>query len=144
MPSWVVEAYEEYSKRMPKEFSLELVELAAIKRTKNIDTKSIIKKEANAILAAIPKNCLVIILDGDGQQWSTAELALNMQKWSNSGQNIALLIGGPDGHDEKCKQTATQSWSLSKLTFPHPFVRVLIAEQLYRASCILKNHPYHK
>ncbi len=144
MPSWVVEAYEEYSKRMPKEFSLELIEVAAIRRTKNVDTNSIIKKEGAALLAAIPKNCFVVLLDGDGQQWSTAELAQNLDKWSNKGQNIALLVGGPDGHDDKCKQFAQQSWSLSRLTFPHPFVRVVLSEQLYRASCILKNHPYHK
>ncbi len=144
MPSWVVEAYGEYSKRMPKEFNLELIELAAIRRTKNVDTDSIMKKEGSALLAAIPKNCFVVLLDGDGQQWSTAELAHNLDKWSNKGQNIALLVGGPDGHDEKCKQFANQSWSLSRLTFPHPFVRVVLAEQLYRASCILKNHPYHK
>jgi len=144
MPSWVVEAYEEYSKRMPKEYKLELIEVNAIRRTKNVDTKSIIKKEGAALLSAIPKNCLVVLLDGKGQQWSTAELAQNLDKWSNTGQNIALLVGGPDGHDDKCKQLASLSWSLSRLTFPHSFVRILIAEQLYRASCILKNHPYHK
>jgi 23S rRNA (pseudouridine1915-N3)-methyltransferase len=144
MPSWVIEAYSEYSKRMPNEFKLELIELTAIRRTKNIDTKSIIQKEGTALLAAIPKNCAVVLLDGKGAQWSTEDLAQNMNKWSNNGQNIALLVGGPDGHDESCKQHASQSWSLSRLTFPHPFVRVIIAEQLYRASCILKNHPYHK
>lgn len=144
MPAWVIEAYDEYSKRMPKEFTLDIIEVAAIRRTKNVDTKSIIKKEGAALLSAIPKNCKVVLLDGEGQQWSTAELAQNLDKWSNTGQNIALLVGGPDGHDDKCREHASQSWSLSRLTFPHPFVRVLIAEQLYRASCILKNHPYHK
>ena len=144
MPNWVIDAYEEYSKRMPKEFNIKLIEVAAIRRVKNVDTKSIIKKEGDALLSAIPKNCTVVLLDGNGQQWSTVELAQNLDKWSSTGQNIALLVGGPDGHDEKCKKIASQSWSLSRLTFPHPFVRVLVAEQLYRASCILKNHPYHK
>ncbi len=144
MPNWVVEAYEEYSKRMPKEFRLELIEVNAIRRTKNSDVSSVIKKEGEALLSAVPKNSLIVLLDGDGQQWSTEELAKNMDKWANCGQNVALLVGGPDGHDDKCKQMAMQSWSLSRLTFPHPFVRVLIAEQLYRAICILKNHPYHK
>lgn len=144
MPAWVVEAYEEYSKRMPLEYKLELIEINAIRRTGNIDTKSIKKRECTALLSAIPKNCTVVLLDGEGQQWSTAELAQNLDKWSSTGKNIALLIGGPDGHDEQCKQVASVSWSLSRLTFPHPFVRVLIAEQLYRANCILKNHPYHK
>jgi len=144
MPNWVVEAYGEYSKRMPNEFKLELIEVNAIRAAKNLDTKTRMKKEATALLSVIPKNCRVILLDGEGQQWSTAELAQNLDKWSNTGQNIALLVGGPDGHDDKCKQTASQSWSLSRLTFPHPFVRVMIAEQLYRASCILRNHPYHK
>jgi len=144
MPNWVNEAYGEYSKRMPKEFKLELIEVSAIRRIKNTDTKSVIKKEGNALISVIPKNSLIVLLDGKGQQWSTAELAQNLDKWSNTGQNIALLVGGPDGHDEQCKIAASQSWSLSNLTFPHPFVRVLLAEQLYRASCILKNHPYHK
>jgi 23S rRNA (pseudouridine1915-N3)-methyltransferase len=144
MPNWVEEAYQEYSKRMPIEFKLELIEVSAIRRVKNSDTRTIVKKEGEALLSAVPKNCLLVLLDGEGHQWSTPDLAQNLDKWSASGQNIALLVGGPDGHDEKCKQMATQSWSLSRLTFPHPFVRVLIAEQLYRASCILKNHPYHK
>lgn len=144
MPNWVGEAYQEYSKRMPKEHKLELIEVNAVRRVKNSDISAVIKKEGQALLSAVPKNCYLVLLDGNGQQWSTPELAQQMDKWSTTGQNIALLVGGPDGHDEKCKQIAAQSWSLSRLTFPHPFVRVLIAEQLYRASCILRNHPYHK
>jgi len=144
MPNWVNEAYDEYTKRMPKEFKIELIEIPAVRNAKNLDIKSRMKKEGSALLAAIPKNCMSVLLDGDGAQWSTDELSKNLEKWSNSGQNIALLVGGPDGHDEQCKIAISQRWSLSRLTFPHPFVRVLLAEQLYRASCILKNHPYHK
>ena len=96
------------------------------------------------MLRALPKNHHVVALDGQGTPWSTAELALNLERWMATGRDVALLVGGPDGLAPACLATAHQQWSLSRLTFPHPLVRVIVAEQLYRAWSILTHHPYHR
>lgn len=96
------------------------------------------------MLAAIPKGARVVALDVKGKPWSTEGLSSNMEEWMQDGRDVALLVGGPDGLDPRCLQQAQQRWSLSPLTFPHPLVRVIIAEQLYRAHSIIKNHPYHR
>lgn len=100
--------------------------------------------EGEKILAAIKPKSLVIALDDQGKQWSTPELACNLQRWRESGQDVSLLIGGADGLAEECLQKAQNIWSLSKLTFPHQLVRVIVAEQIYRAWTIINNHPYHR
>ncbi len=144
MDAWVNQAYDEYAKRLPHECHLKLVEVPASKRTKNSDIKRILVEEGKRQLAAIPSNSMVFALDTAGQQWSTETLAEQMGHWLVESRDIALLIGGPDGLSDECKARADACLSLSKLTFPHPLVRIIIAEQVYRAWSILKGHPYHR
>ena len=144
MPGWVQQGYDEYAKRLPRECELVLKEIAPGKRGKNSDVVRIVKEEGERMIAAIPQSALIVALDIPGKPWTTHELALGMQRWLESGQHIALLVGGPEGLADSAKQLARESWSLSRLTFPHPLVRVMVAEQLYRAWSILHNHPYHR
>lgn len=144
MPSWVDAGYQEYSKRLPADFQLELVELPPGYRGKGADSARAIRAEGDAMLATIGKNEHVIALDVQGKNWSTESLASQAENWRMLGCNVSLLVGGPDGLDPRCLQIADQKWSLSALTLPHPLVRVLLAEQLYRAWTLLQGHPYHK
>jgi len=144
MPGWVQEGFNEYARRMPPESKIKLVEIAAGKRGKNSDIKRLTQQEGEKMLVAIPKNTTVVALDVLGKTLSTPELAQELKAWQGSGQDIAILIGGPEGLAQDCLKKAQQKISLSKLTLPHPLVRVVLAEQLYRASTILKGHPYHK
>lgn len=144
MPDWVNTAYAEYTRRMPKECQLNLLEINPGQRGKNADTARAMKAEAEKMHAAIPQGAKVIALDVKGQQWSTEKLATQLSAWMQDGRDVALLVGGPEGLDATCLSMAEQRWSLSSLTFPHPLVRVVLAEQLYRAMSILKNHPYHR
>ena len=144
MPSWVTQGYEEYAKRLPRECELILKEIPAGKRSKNSDTARIIREEGERILAAIPTNCHVVTLDLGGKLWSTPQLAKSLERWQGNGQHVALIVGGADGIAESVKQIAKESWCLSNLTFPHPLVRIVVAEQIYRAWSILQNHPYHR
>jgi len=144
MPAWVQQGYDEYAKRLPRECALALKEIAPGKRGKNSDIARIVKEEGERMIAAIPAGAHVVTLDIPGKPWTTPELAQAMQVWQSQGQAVALLVGGPEGLSEVARQLAQQSWSLSPLTFPHPLVRVVVAEQLYRAWSILNNHPYHR
>jgi 23S rRNA (pseudouridine1915-N3)-methyltransferase len=144
MPSWVNEGISDYSKRLPREWSFEFVELPLGPRAKNQDSAKAIAKEGEQMLAAIGEREHVVALDVKGKPWSTEQLSQQMSQWQFQGDNITLLIGGPDGLAAPCLQRAQQRWSLSALTLPHPLVRVLLTEQLYRAWTILQNHPYHK
>lgn len=144
MPKWVSKGYEEYAHRMPSKCKLILKEIAAEKRNKNSNIATIQNKEANKLLNAIPKNAYIVALDGKGTIWSTEKLAVRMESWMMSGQNIALLIGGPDGLTPEILSKVNEHWSLSNLTFPHPLVRIIVAEQLYRAWTVTENHPYHR
>ena len=144
MPGWVVEGYEEYAKRMPQESRLKLVEIPAGKRGKNSDIKRLTEQEGEKMLNAIPKNAHVVALDVLGRECSTEHLAMHLENWMASGQDVAILVGGPEGLAEDCLRIANQKISLSQLTLPHPLVRILLAEQLYRASSILRGHPYHR
>ena len=144
MPAWVSQGFEEYTRRMPPECQVQLIEIPLAKRSKGSDIKRAISKEGEHMLAAIKKDCLVVALEVTGNAWSTPQLASQLTDWMQSGRNVALLVGGPDGLATACQQKADLKWSLSNLTLPHPLVRIVIAEQLYRAVSILKNHPYHK
>ena len=144
MPDWVEQGYAEYAKRMPRECVVEMVELPLAQRTKNTDIAKAMEKEGESMLAMIGKGEQVIVLDVKGKSWSTEQLAENMASWKMSGSNYCLLIGGPDGLAPACLAIASAKWSLSALTLPHPLVRILVIEQLYRACTILQNHPYHK
>lgn len=144
MPDWVEQGYAEYAKRMPRECVVEMLELPLAQRGKNTDIAKAMEKEGEAMLAAIGKGEQVIALDVKGKPWSTEQLAENMASWKMSGTNYCLLIGGPDGLAPACLAMASAKWSLSPLTLPHPLVRIVVIEQLYRACTILQNHPYHK
>ena len=144
MPSWVLEATQDYLKRFPREWAVEFVEIALGHRGKGQDTAKAIAKEGESMLAAIDDRERVVALDVQGKSWSTEQLSTQMQSWQMDARNVALLVGGPDGLASTCLARAEQRWSLSALTLPHPLVRVLLAEQLYRGWSILKNHPYHK
>ncbi|MBK8187207.1 MAG: 23S rRNA (pseudouridine(1915)-N(3))-methyltransferase RlmH [Cellvibrio sp.] len=144
MPDWVEAGYAEYAKRLPRDLVVEMVELPLAVRGKNTDIQKAMEKEGEAIQAAIGKNEKIIVLDVKGKAWSTEQLAENLAAWKMSGDNFCLLIGGPDGLSPAILQMASIKWSLSPLTLPHPLVRILLIEQLYRACSILQNHPYHK
>ena len=144
MPAWVKQGVEEYARRMTSECQIKLVEIPSGKRSKAADIQRILQQEGERMLAAIPRGAEVIALDVQGKNWSTEELAAQMKNWMQAGHDVALLVGGPEGLAPACIERARQCWSLSRLTFPHPLVRVVLAEQLYRATTILKNHPYHK
>jgi 23S rRNA (pseudouridine1915-N3)-methyltransferase len=144
MPNWVQQGYDEYAKRLPRECELVLKEIPAGKRGKNSDIARIVKEEGERMIAAMPQSTHIVTLDIPGKPWTTPELAGAMQRWLEGGQSVSLLIGGPEGLADEIKPLARESWSLSKLTFPHPLVRIVVAEQLYRAWSILHNHPYHR
>lgn len=144
MPGWIQQGYDEYAKRMPRECNLVLKEIMPGKRGKNSDVSRIVRDEGERMIAALPARSHIVTLDIPGKQWTTPDLSVAMKKWLESGQNVALMIGGPEGLADSVRDVAKESWSLSKLTFPHPVVRILVAEQLYRAWSILNNHPYHR
>jgi 23S rRNA (pseudouridine1915-N3)-methyltransferase len=144
MPDWVTRGFEEYQRRFPRDMALELIEIPAGKRGKNADIARILQKEGELMLAAVAKGNHIISLDLPGKNWTTPELAEQLCKWQLDGRDVSLLIGGPEGLSPECKAAVTQSWCLSALTLPHPLVRVLVAESLYRAWSINNNHPYHR
>lgn len=144
MPDWIEAGVAEYRKRLPPEIQLEFREIALAKRGKNVDVARAIQQEGAAMLAAIGARDTVIALDVLGKSVSTETLAAALRNWQMQGDNISLLIGGPDGLAAECMARAGQRWSLSALTLPHPLVRVLLAEQIYRAWSINSGHPYHR
>ena len=144
MPSWVTSGWTEYAKRFPRGFSMNLRELQAIKRSRNADIDSIRRREGEALLGAVPPSSYLVALDELGNQWSTVELSTHMTEWMKTSRNVTFLIGGPDGLSDTCRERADACWSLGKLTLPHALVRVVLAEQLYRAWTITQNHPYHR
>ncbi|MCG6863162.1 MAG: 23S rRNA (pseudouridine(1915)-N(3))-methyltransferase RlmH [Chromatiaceae bacterium] len=144
MPKWIDTGFQEYAKRLPRECTLNLVEIDPGHRRKGASVDTARRAECERMLAHLPKNALVIALALHGHEWSTEQLARQLAGWMSDGRDIALLVGGPEGLAEPCIQRAERQWSLSSLTFPHPLVRVILAEQLYRAWSILKGHPYHR
>ena len=144
MPAWVAEGFAEYRKRLSHDLPLELVELKPGARGKGRDDARAMHGEGQAILAALPRDTHVIALDGRGKTWSSEELAAQLANWRMAGRDLAFLIGGPDGHAPEVLARADQRWSLGPLTLPHMLVRLVLAEQLYRASTLLAGHPYHR
>ena len=144
MPAWVEQGVNEYSKRLPPEIKFEIKEIPLGQRGKGADIKRAIAAEGQQMLAAIPEADKVIALEVTGRAWGTEKLAGELQQWQREGDNITLLVGGPDGLASECQARANQQWSLSALTLPHPLVRIVLAEQLYRAWAINNNHPYHR
>ena len=144
MPDWVTTAWQDYSQRMPADYALTLKEVKPEPRTSGKTVAQMMAAEAKRIEAALPTHAQIIVLDEKGRNLSTLQLASQLQTWRDSGQDIAIIIGGPDGLAPDLKQRYTQKIRLSDLTLPHPMVRVLLAEQLYRAWSITHNHPYHR
>ncbi|MES9993265.1 MAG: 23S rRNA (pseudouridine(1915)-N(3))-methyltransferase RlmH [Candidatus Thiodiazotropha sp.] len=144
MPRWIDEGYQEYARRMPAECELHLIEITPGHRGKNADIPRAVREEGERMLKAIPKGCRVLLLDIAGSAWSTEGLSGKLEQWMADGRDLALLVGGPEGLAPDCLQRGEGGWSLSPLTLPHPLVRVVVAEQLYRAWSLLRNHPYHR
>jgi 23S rRNA (pseudouridine1915-N3)-methyltransferase len=144
MPAWIETGYREYERRFCSDIHLSLVEIPAGKRGKNADIKRILQKEGELTLAAIPKGNRIVTLEVTGKPLTTPQLAENLSKWQMDGRDVSLLIGGPEGLSPECIAASEQKWSLSALTLPHPLVRVLVAESLYRAWSVNTNHPYHR
>jgi|TARA_Y100000310_G_scaffold279714_1_gene299007 23S rRNA (pseudouridine1915-N3)-methyltransferase len=143
-PGWINAGFGEYAKRLPRECRLELVEIPLVKRSKASSIGQIRQREGEKILSRIPNTSHVVALDIGGSNWSTEDLASKMNGWLQSAMPVDLLIGGPDGLSAECKRRAEQKWSLSQLTLPHLLVRVIVAEQIYRAWSIVSGHPYHR
>jgi 23S rRNA (pseudouridine1915-N3)-methyltransferase len=144
MPGWVTEAYQEYAKRLTDECRLQLIEVTAVKRGKSVNVQQAMQQESKKILDKIPAGTRRVVLDERGRLLDTAALAQRLKAWLQAGNDVALLVGGADGLSAECKATADETWSLSPLTLPHPLVRVIVAEALYRAWSVLRNHPYHR
>ena len=144
MPDWITVGFNEYTKRMPREAKIELVEIKPEPRTTGKSIPQIMEAEAQRILAALPQGTLRIALDERGAHLTTRQLAQQMQDWMRGGRNVAFIIGGADGLHESVKSSTQQQLALSSMTLPHGMVRVLLAEQLYRAYSLLHNHPYHR
>jgi 23S rRNA (pseudouridine1915-N3)-methyltransferase len=144
MPVWVEQACREYIKRLPRELQFDTIEVPIIRRGKNPDIERIVRDESRKVMASIPAGSFIIALDVAGKMISTEALAQNLDGWMQQARDIAILIGGPDGLSEELLQQVDRSLSLSDMTFPHPLVRIIIIEQLYRAWSIISNHPYHR
>ncbi len=144
MPDWVEAGVAEYRKRLPRDFELLITEIPLALRGKGADIGKAMAKEGEACLRAVGKGDYVVALDVQGKALGTEQLAEQFRVLRDGGRNVSLLVGGPDGLAPDCLKTADARWSLSLLTFPHPIVRVILAEQLYRAWSILNNHPYHR
>jgi 23S rRNA (pseudouridine1915-N3)-methyltransferase len=144
MPEWVADGFAEYRKRLSRELPLDLVEVRLGARGKGRDPARAIAEEGTAVRAALPKDAHVVALDGRGSAWSSEQLAAELKRWRMEGRDLAFLIGGPDGHASDLLASAHQRWSLGPLTLPHMLVRLVVAEQLYRAMSIIAGHPYHR
>lgn len=142
-PGWADEAYAEFAKRFPPEMRLELKAVKAEPRGAKT-AEQLMAAEAARIEAALPKGVRRVVLDERGERVTTLQLAARMKTWLHDGRDVALLIGGPDGLDASLKASADETLRLSELTLPHAFVRVLLAEALYRAWTVSVNHPYHR
>jgi len=147
MPAWINAGFDEYARRMPREMPLVLTELKPEARRGNpstADIARILEHEAQRIEAAFPQTGVTVVLDETGKAVTTRQLADRLVRWRGDGHDVSFVIGGADGTAARLKKAAGWLWSLSPLTLPHGLVRVLLAEQLYRAASIIANHPYHR
>ena len=143
MPAWVNSGFGDYAERLPRELKLELVELPLAARGKNPDIERAKSAEGEKLLER-SRDHHRVVLDERGTSWTSPALAARLKNWMQNGRDVALIVGGPDGHSRVVLESADDTWSLSRLTLPHALVRVLIAEQVYRAWSLLANHPYHR
>jgi 23S rRNA (pseudouridine1915-N3)-methyltransferase len=147
-PAWVVAGFEDYARRMPREARIELAEIKPAPRSRQTPSAASISRilgvEKSRLLAAMPPGCVRIALDERGKQLATADLARKLAVWMQGGRDVSFLIGSADGLDQELKTNADLVLALSAMTLPHAMVRVLLAEQLYRAMSMIQNHPYHR
>lgn len=144
MPGWVEQGCGEYLKRMPKDMQVSLLEIPLSKRHKNSAQEQLKQQEGAKMLTKVGSRDWVVALEVEGEAWSTLKLSAQLGEWRRLGKDIVMLIGGPDGLSEQCRQRADHCWSLSALTLPHPLARLLVIEQLYRAWSVVQGHPYHR
>ncbi|HHT0591609.1 TPA: 23S rRNA (pseudouridine(1915)-N(3))-methyltransferase RlmH [Legionella anisa] len=144
MPEWVNQGSSEYAKRLNDGVQLKLIEIPLIRRGKSSDLLRILDKESALIRDALPNNARIIALDIEGKEFSSEELALKISQLQQIHSHLCLIIGGPEGLSQEILKLCDERWSLSKLTLPHPLVRIILLETLYRAWSIINNHPYHK
>ncbi len=144
MPAWVEAGFDEFARRMPRELALQLIEVKAEPRTAGKTVDAMMAAEAARLEAALPARCHRVVLDERGADLSTLALAHKLEAWQGEGQDVALIVGGPDGLAPAFKASAHESIRLSSLTLPHALVRPLLAEALYRAWTVLRKHPYHR
>jgi 23S rRNA (pseudouridine1915-N3)-methyltransferase len=143
-PDWVAQGFSEYQKRLSHWLPLSLHEIPPGLRGKGRDAVRATADEGARVLAALPKQAHVVALEGRGKQYSSEQLATRLETWRQQGRDLAFLIGGPEGHAPDVLAATHEQWSLGALTLPHMLVRLLVAEQLYRAASVLANHPYHR
>ena len=147
-PAWVAVGFEDYARRMPREARIELTEIKPAPRSRQVQSAASISRilavEKSRILAVLPPGCVRIALDERGKQLSTAGFVHNLSAWMQAGRDVTFMIGSADGLDQELKADADLVLCLSAMTLPHAMVRVLLAEQLYRATSMLQNHPYHR
>ena len=144
LPDWMDAGFAEYAKRMPRELAIELIEIKPEPRTSGKPVDAMMAAEAKRIEAALPARCRRIILDERGDAPDTKALATRLEQWQGEGDDVAFLIGGPDGLDPQLKSSAHERIRLSSLTLPHGLARVVLAEAIYRAHSLQKGHPYHR
>lgn len=144
MPGWVDEGFAEYAKRMPREMPLQLLEVKPEPRSGGKPVAAMMKAEAERLRAALPPHCRLVVLDERGADLTTRALCDRLSRWAAEGDDVAFVIGGPDGLDAGVKAAADESMRLSSLTLPHGMARVVLAEALYRAVSLMKGHPYHR
>jgi len=144
MPAWVREPYDDYITRLGSGLKISLTEIEPGPRSAGRAPKKAIETEGQKILSALRKDEYVVALDEHGSEMTTRELATWLATRMQEGRDLVFLIGGPDGFAPEVLARSHFKWSLSRLTFPHALVRVVLAEQLYRAHAVLANHPYHR
>jgi 23S rRNA (pseudouridine1915-N3)-methyltransferase len=144
MPAWIETGFTEYAKRMPPDCRLVLKEIKPVDRSGSRSAETVMAMEKSRIEAVIPKGSRLVALDERGKDLTSAQLAKNLAQWQQGGTDVTFVIGGADGLDAQFKQQADMLLRISSLTLPHGMVRVLLAEQLYRAWSIIQNHPYHR
>ncbi|MFZ3223738.1 MAG: 23S rRNA (pseudouridine(1915)-N(3))-methyltransferase RlmH [Rugosibacter sp.] len=143
-PAWVVAGWDDYAKRMPRELSLELLEIKPESRTTGKTPAVMMAAEAMRLQTALPASSYRVVLDEHGEAITTKQLSERLTRWMTGGRDVAFVIGGPDGLAPSIKSSADDTLRLSSLTLPHAMVRVILAEALYRAVSVIKGHPYHR
>jgi 23S rRNA (pseudouridine1915-N3)-methyltransferase len=144
MPAWITSGFDEYAKRMPADCRIVLKELKPVERSGSKTAETAMAMERTRIEAALPKGARIVALDERGKDLTSVQLAQHLTQWQQDGRDVAFIIGGADGLDAEFKAKADMMLRISSLTLPHGMVRVLLAEQLYRAWSITQNHPYHR